>query len=67
MMLNKSSIMEMSEAQVETQMKNVRSSLNLDLSLDSYFLPHVRALAHSLQALGRPLQSRTSQYCPKIP
>jgi hypothetical protein len=42
-MLKKSISMEMSEAQVETQMKNVRSSLNLDLSLDSYFLPHARA------------------------
>ena len=66
-MLKNSTSMEMSEAQVETQMKNVRSSLNLNLSLDSYFLPHAFALAHSLQALGRPLQSSTCQYCPKIP
>jgi hypothetical protein len=45
-MLNKSVSMEKSEAQVEAQMKNVRSSLNLDLSLDSYLLapcPHVSA------------------------
>ncbi len=62
-MLKKSASMEMSEA----QMKNVRSSLSLDLSLDPYFLPHARAVAHSLQALGRPLQSWTSQHCRKTP
>jgi hypothetical protein len=37
-MLKQSASMEKSEAQVEAQIKNVRPSFNLDLSLGSYFL-----------------------------